>query len=263
VDPGVFVSEHRIICKFGCLSQAGRVAIAYPWQGIVPGLDRQRPGICERSFVPSLAAQRKKRNAAIRAEGGSMKTLLAGIVIVASYLPAPAQELTLRAGELLSCNLEEPNFSSATAELGEPVVCYLSQFREFGHSAFPRGSYLAGRLADYKDPGRLVGKGWLSLEFDRLILPDTEVPISTQLVSVQHFKLDSAGRIQGQGHATRDAVAWFVPVLWPVQLMRLPGRGPRPVLRGEVPLTVRPTRRRCTAVLWHGTRGPCRVSSKP
>jgi hypothetical protein len=37
VDPGVLVSEHRIICKFGCLSQAGRVAIAYPHKGLFLG----------------------------------------------------------------------------------------------------------------------------------------------------------------------------------------------------------------------------------
>ena len=131
-----------------------------------------------------------------------MKTLIAGILLLALHLSAPAQELTLRAGELLACSFEEPNFSSATAEVGEPVVCYLSQFREFGHPAFPRDSYLAGKLSDYKDPGRLVGKGWLRLEFDRLILPDAEVPISTRVVSVRGFKMDSAGRIQGHGHAT-------------------------------------------------------------
>ncbi len=192
-----------------------------------------------------------------------MKTLLAGIVLLAIHLPAPAQELTLRAGELLACSLEEPNLSSVTAEVGEPVVCYLSQFREFGYSAFPRGSYLAGRLADYKDPGRLVGKGWLRLEFDRLILPDTEVPISTRVVSVHHFKLDSAGRIQGQGHVTRDALAWFVPVLWPVQLMRLPGRGPRLVLRGEMPLTVRLLDDVVLPCYNAGRAGPCRLLSKP
>ncbi len=46
-----------------------------------------------------------------------MKTLIAGVVLLAIHLSAPAQELTLRAGELLSCSLEEPNFSSATRRL--------------------------------------------------------------------------------------------------------------------------------------------------
>jgi hypothetical protein len=192
-----------------------------------------------------------------------MKTLIAGILLLALHLPAPAQELTLRAGELLACSFEEPNFSAATAEVGEPVVCYLSQFREFGHPAFPRDSYLTGKLSDYKDPGRLVGKGWLRLEFDRLILPDTEVPISTRIVSVRGFKLDSAGRIQGRGHATRDALAWLVPALWPVQLIRLPGRGPRPVLSGEVPISVRLLDDVVLPCYGKGRSIPCRVSSKP
>jgi hypothetical protein len=159
--------------------------------------------------------------------------------LLACSVPTAAQELTLRAGELLSCFLEEPNLSSKTSPIGEPVVCYLAQFREFGHAAFPRGSYLAGRLADFKDPGRLAGKGWLGLQFDRLILPNTEIPVSTRVVSARGFKVDGSGHIEGRGHATRDAVAWSIPILWPVQLVRLPARGPRPTLRGEQPLSVR------------------------
>lgn len=150
-----------------------------------------------------------------------------------------AKELTLRAGELLICTLQEPNFSSATAEVGEPTVCYLYQLREFGHAAFPRGSYLSGRLADFRDPGRLVGKGWLSLQFDRLILPDTDIPISARVVSVRGFRVDSGGRIEGHGHASRDVFTWSIPVLWPIKLLRLPARGPRPALQGEVPITLR------------------------
>lgn len=30
----------------------------------------------------------------------------------------------------------------------------------------------------YRDPGRFLGKGWIKLEFDRLILPNADVPIS-------------------------------------------------------------------------------------
>ena len=43
----------------------------------------------------------------------------------------------------------------------------------------------------------------------------------------------------GKGHAGRDALLWSIPLFWPVQIVRLPARGPRPVLRGEVPLTLR------------------------
>ncbi len=160
-------------------------------------------------------------------------------ILLACSVPTAAQELTLHAGVLWTCTLEEPNFSSATALVGEPVVCYLQQFREFGRAAFPRGSYLTGQFADYKDPGRLAGKGWISLQFDRLILPDTEIPILTRVIAVRGFRVKAGGYIQGRGHATRDAVAWSIPILWPVELLRLPGRGPRPTLRGEVPITLR------------------------
>jgi hypothetical protein len=165
--------------------------------------------------------------------------MLVALAVLGCSLSLSSQELTLHAGQLFQCTLEEPNLSSASALVGEPVVCYLQQFREFGRAAFPRGSYLTGRFTDYREPGRLVGKGWLTLQFDRLILPDTEIPISSRVVSVRGFRMAAGGYIEGRGHATRDAFAWSLPFLWPVQLLRLPGRGPRPTLRGELAITLR------------------------
>jgi hypothetical protein len=58
-----------------------------------------------------------------------------------------AEDMTIiRAGELVRCTLEEPNLSSATVDVGDPVVCYLQSFREFGFSVFPRGSFFSGRI---------------------------------------------------------------------------------------------------------------------
>jgi len=162
--------------------------------------------------------------------------VLLALALLASPVAASGKDLTLRAGELIACSLNEPNLSSATAEIGEPIVCHIGQMREFGRAAFPRGSYFTGRFADYREPGRIAGKGWLILQFDRLILPDTEIPVSTRVVFVRGFKVDGGGRVLGRGHATRDAIAWSIPILWPIQLMRLPGRGPRPIsanLRGQ------------------------------
>src|SRR6267154_3237710 len=82
--------------------------------------------------------------------------ILLSLTLFAKPLQLSGKELTLRAGELILCTLSEPHFSSATAQVGEPLICSLSQLREFGHSAFPRGSYLTGRLADFRDPGRLT-----------------------------------------------------------------------------------------------------------
>src|SRR5580692_6170206 len=74
------------------------------------------------------------------------------------------------AGTILQCTINEPNFSSKTATVGDPVLCHLGPLGSFGHSVFPRGAELGGHMQDYKDPGHFVGKGSLGLEFDRLIM---------------------------------------------------------------------------------------------
>ena len=43
----------------------------------------------------------------------------------------------------------------------------------------------------------------------------------------------------GTGHAVRDTVEWLIPVLWPIDLINLPRRGPTPVLKPETRLTVK------------------------
>src|SRR5690348_9560402 len=167
---------------------------------------------------------------------------LAWLTLFATIVPASpidAQTLTLRAGRLIQCTLEEPSLSSKTASPGDPVLCYLRSAREFGRSAFPRGSYLDGRFSDAKDPGRLAGKGWMKLEFDRLIFPDTDIPISAKVIAVRRFRVDEEGKILGQGYPKRDAVAWLFPILWPIDIIRLPGRRPRPTSSGEVPVVLR------------------------
>ena len=152
-----------------------------------------------------------------------------------------AEDMTIiRAGELVRCTLEEPNLSSATVDVGDPVVCYLQSFREFGFSVFPRGSFLSGRVSDWREPGRLAGKGWLALSFDRLILgTSVEVPISAKVAGVRNFRVDGQGKAMGKGHARRDVLAWSLPLFWPYQIIKLPGRGPRPTLQGETPVVVR------------------------
>lgn len=79
----------------------------------------------------------------------------------------------------------------------------------------------------------------MKLEFDRLILPGTDIPIATKVVAVRRFRVDEEGKILGQGHPKRDAIAWMFPFLWPMDLVRLPARGPRPTLSGEVPVVLR------------------------
>ena len=146
----------------------------------------------------------------------------------------------LPAGLLLTCTLDEPNLSSKTIQVEDPVLCHLSTTTTLGRQAFPRGSYLTGRLADFRDPGHFYGKGWLALQFDRIVLPgEGEVSLSAKLVSVPHYKVDREGKIDGKGHTKRDVVEWMIPVLWPIKVLTLPGRGPYPTLKGETRITMR------------------------
>ena len=160
-------------------------------------------------------------------------------VLVGSQSDLSARDLPLVAGTLLTCTLNEPDFSSRTALVGDPLVCYARPVHEFDCEVFPRGTQLAGRLVEDRSPGRLFGKGWIKLEFDRVILPEGQAPITARVISVQGFKVNAEGRIEGHGHARRDAVGWAIPVLWPVKAATLLERGPVPALRGERVVTLR------------------------
>ena len=144
------------------------------------------------------------------------------------------------AGTLLQCTLDEPNFSSATASVGDPVVCYLKSVQQFGHIVLPRGSYLEGHLAAEKEPGHFWGKGYLRLEFDRIGLPSTDIPVPSKVIAASNgYKTDRQGDVVGKGHAARDVVEWMFPPLWPWKMISLPARGPRPTFKGEELLTLR------------------------
>jgi hypothetical protein len=97
---------------------------------------------------------------------------------------------------------------------------------------------MEGRFEDYKDPGHFVGKGWMQLTFDRMIVGNRVIPLSAKVVQVPKYRVDRDGRILGNGHPVRDTVEWLIPVLWPIDLINLPRRGPRPVLKPETILTL-------------------------
>ena len=161
------------------------------------------------------------------------------VTVLALTAGASAREVVLPAGTLLQCTLNEPNFSSATAEVGDPVLCHLRGVTEFGQQAFPRGSYLVGHLEGAKDPGHLFGKGYLKLQFDRIGLPGGDLPLEAKVIATRNYKVDKEGKIDGKGHARRDIVEWLLPPLWPWKVIMLPARGPRPKLKGETVLSLR------------------------
>ena len=172
-----------------------------------------------------------------------MKRLIAFLVCASGLLLlAPGglgQDILVPAGTLLQCTLDEPNFSSATASVGDPVLCHLRSFQEFGRPVFPRGSMLAGHLEADKEPGHFVGKGYLKISFDRVIVPSGDLPVPAKVILAKGYKVDKQGDIKGNGHAKRDVVEWMLPPLWPWKVLTLPARGPRPALKGEEPMELR------------------------
>src|ERR1700758_1176174 len=170
-----------------------------------------------------------------------MKVALSALLLLPLVPPAASfAERLLPAGSIISCPVSEPRLSSKTANIGDPVLCRVSHVEMYGRSVFPYGSYLVGRFEDYKDPGHFVGKGWMELKFDRMVVGnDTVIPISTRVVADSaKYPVDRDGKIHGTGHPTRDAIEWMIPVLWPIDLINLPRRGPYPDLKPETRLTV-------------------------
>ncbi len=172
-----------------------------------------------------------------------MKRLIGSLVgataLLVSATVIRAQDQLVPAGTLLQCTLDEPNFSSATAAVGDPVLCHLRTMQEFGKPMFPRGSMLGGHLEAEKDPGHFVGKGYLKITFDRVVLPNGDLPLPAKVIMARGYKVDKQGAIDGNGHATRDVVEWMLPPLWPWKVISLPFRGPRPTMKGEEPLQLR------------------------
>jgi hypothetical protein len=161
------------------------------------------------------------------------------IAVFALSAGASARDVVLPAGTLLQCTMNEPNFSSSTVDVGDPVLCHLRGITEFGQQAFPRGSYLVGHLEAAKDPGHFFGKGYLKIQFDRIGLPSGDLPLEAKVIATRGYKVDKTGKIDGKGHAKRDVVEWMLPPLWPWKVIMLPARGPRPTLKGESVLSLR------------------------
>jgi hypothetical protein len=160
--------------------------------------------------------------------------------LLATPLVASAGERLIPAGSLIGCTVSEPKINSKTMAIGDPVLCQVSAAERYGRSMLPYNSFLEGRFEDYKDPGHFVGKGWMELKFDRMVIePDTVIPIDARVVDVPGYRVDRYGRILGKGHAVRDTVLWMIPVLWPIDLINLPRRGPRPTLKEESRLTLK------------------------
>lgn len=163
-------------------------------------------------------------------------------VSVVFFLPAvaaaQAKETIIAAGSLLQCTLEEPDFSSASAQVGDPVDLPRPWRRGVRPGGVPTGRVSGRASVREQGSGPFWGKGRLKLEFDRISLPDTTLPVPG-IVAVRGYRVDREGEIMGHGHHGRDAIEWLIPPLWPWKLVSLPSRGPRPTLKGETEVTLR------------------------
>jgi hypothetical protein len=197
----------------------------------------------ESGCLNAAAWEYKSRIAGPEDRGELMKTssiyAILAVSVLGSALSASARDVVLPAGTLLQCTLNEPNFSSATVDVGDPVLCHLRAQTSFGQQAFPRGSYLVGHLEAAKDPGHFWGKGYLKLQFDRIGLPTGDLPLEAKVIATRGYKVDRGGKIDGKGHPKRDVIEWMLPPLWPWKVIMLPARGPRPTLKGETTLSLR------------------------
>lgn len=164
---------------------------------------------------------------------------LLAVSLFALTLSASARDVVVPAGTLLQCTLNEPNLSSSTVDVGDPVLCHLRGVTVFGQQAFPRGSYLVGHIEAEKNPGHFFGKGYLKLQFDRIGVPNGDLPLEAKVIATRGYKVDKTGAIDGKGHPKRDVVEWLLPPLWPWKVIMLPARGPRPTLKGETVLSLR------------------------
>ena len=159
------------------------------------------------------------------------------LLLLAPSLFADAGQHLIPAGSLVSCNTGVGKISSKSTAMGDPVLCKVQHRR--GDFMLPYGSYLGGEFSEFKDPGHLVGKGFMKLDFDRLYIGDTVIPVDAKVVDVPGYGIASDGRVLGKGHPVRDTISWLIPVLWPIDLINLPRRGPRPTLKAETALTLR------------------------
>src|ERR1700723_1193188 len=167
------------------------------------------------------------------------KPFLFALLVVCLQPAAKAQATLIPAGTLLHCTIDDPTISPKTAQVGDPVLCHLSQFTQFGRTAFPRGSYVGGHLEAAKQPGHFIGKGYLDIVFDHIGLPNTDADLNARLVAAQGQKVDKEGDILGHGHAKRDLIEWAIPPLWPWKIITLPNRGPQPKLKSEQMITLK------------------------
>ena len=121
-------------------------------------------------------------------------------LLLSPTLTAYAARQIVPAGSLINCTVSETKISSKTMAIGDPVLCQTGITTRNGSARLPFNTYLEGRFEDYKDPGHFVGKGWMELKFDRMVIePRTIIPVSATSGGCTGFLGGSAGKDFRQG----------------------------------------------------------------
>ncbi|MGI4827762.1 MAG: hypothetical protein ACRYFU_06180 [Janthinobacterium lividum] len=155
-----------------------------------------------------------------------------------SHIAHAAGQL-IPAGSLIVCTISDPKVNSHTEAAGDPILCRVNKVLPYQDEPVPLGLMLQGQFTDFKDPGHFVGKGWMELDFDRVYLHGNSVRMNARVVAAGKNKVDTDAHIQGRGHAVRDTISSLIPVLWPIDLINLPRRGPLPNLKAESKITTK------------------------
>jgi len=147
--------------------------------------------------------------------------------------------MVLPAGTLLKCTLNEPNLSSATVAVGDPVLCHLHSVTEFGQQAFPARKLPRRTSGIGPGPGTFLGQGQYEADVDRIGHADGDMPLDAKVIATRGYRSIKMATSGGKGHAQARHRRMDAAALWPWKIIMLPARGPRPTLKGESQLTLR------------------------
>src|SRR2546425_4611887 len=174
-----------------------------------------------------------------------MKSLLICTVIVlssaASKLAAAAPcQASLPAGTIIRMF---PGERLVAGRAFGPVVFTVgSDVRLFPNrpAIVPRGSKVLGNVMESKQAGRLLGRAQTQIVLTSILTADScEYPIDAKILEAGRYTTNRDGVVVGRGHARRDLFELLLPPTTIYQLIRIPSRGPSPVLDAETPITIK------------------------
>lgn len=80
-----------------------------------------------------------------------MKRFLATFFILSASLASGAEQM-IPAGSVIQCVVSEPNLSSKTMQIGDPVLCQVSHVELYGRSVFRMRATWSAALKNTKTP---------------------------------------------------------------------------------------------------------------